>query len=165
MRTGVGLLAAAAMVLGLGAVQAGAASPIPRAAFSGSGHDYINSTPEWRVKSAGRFTFQTDSNGGRMLAFRGTYSDWCAGQTATVTASYLTVTSAGSFAYRFTHREKHGRDYVEIWGEFQHGGKSTDVNYLVDYVATGKKVPHPYDTTHPHSLGCGSLVEGVAAAK
>jgi hypothetical protein len=134
------------------------------ASFSGSGADYLNKGKTWSKGATGKFSFKTNSAGNRIIDFSGSYTYSCGG-TASITAKFVTITSNGRFNYPFTDHLETGTFYAEIYGAFLDGGRKASVNYLIDFVAKGKKVSHPYDTRHPQSLGCASWVRGVATAR
>ena len=144
------------------AVAANAAVPAADSHFSGSGTVYQNKGKAWKPGGRETFTFRTSAAGSRIVAFRGAYS-YCSGA-ATLSAGYLTVSPRGRFDYAFSVRSKTGTFYAQIYGQFLRGGARADVDYLVDFVAKGKKVSHPYDTAHPQALGCASWVRGTAKA-
>jgi hypothetical protein len=157
------LLAVFSGLLATGAVAAVAiaAAPAHNKPFSGSAPDLLNKSKQWKKEATATFSFKTSANGGRIVGFKGSYSYSC-GANATLSAGYVTVASDGRFNYPFTVHFKNGTFYAEIYGTFLAGGKSAQVNYIVDFVAKGKKVRHPYDTRHPESLGCASWVRGTA---
>lgn len=139
-----------------------AVAPAAHTKFAGSGADYENNARTWKRQASGKFSFTTSGDGARILHFRGSYSYYCPDGTAYVTARYLNVSPAGKFNYRFVFRERYGTAYVEIRGAFLRGGQRARVSYLVDFVAKGKRVRQPYDTSHPRALGCASWVRGTA---
>ncbi len=147
---------------GLATAAALAAGPVKGRSFGGSGGDYMNNAPTWKREATGKFSFRTSRDGTRIIDFRGTYSYYCGSGTATLTAGYVSVRASGAFGYHFTQRVKTGTDYGEIYGKFARDGRSASINYLDDFVAKGKTVRHPYDTTHPSALGCTSWVRGTA---
>jgi hypothetical protein len=156
-----------AAVCGIGAVAAvattaGAAVPSHGKPFSGSTNEYTNSSKGWKRGGAANFSFKTSADGGRILDFRGSYT-YC-GRSATLSAGYVTVASSGQFNYPFTVHLKAGAFYAQIYGHFLRGAKTAQVNYIVDFVAKGKKVSHPLDAKHPQSLGCASWVRATAKA-
>jgi hypothetical protein len=124
----------------------------------------MNDAPHWRRQATGSFHFTVSSTGKRMLSFRGTYSYYCGAGSTYLKASYLSVTRQGTFNYAFKFRVTNGTVYGWIWGEFTGRGATANVNYLSDFVATGRHVSRPYDVSHPGRLGCASWVRGVAHA-
>jgi|GEM_PF-5238461 len=163
-RYALGLLTVALAASGSVAAASVTVRPVAGKRFSGTGADYENDGPggAWKKDAVGRFSFRTSRDATQLRGFRGTYSYYCGNGTATVTARYLIVSRSGRFDYRFPFREKYGTAYVEIKGAFQRGGRRATVSYLVDFVAKGQTVRHPYATSHPRTLGCASWVRGVA---
>lgn len=162
MRRILAVLGGLSLVAGA-AASAAASGPVRAKPFSGTGTDYLNKGKTWKPGATGKFTFKTSGDGRKFLDFRGSYTYACGG-TATLTAGFVTITSAGKFDYAFKVKQKAGTFYAQIYGQFQRQGKTAVVDYLVDYVAKGKRVAHPYDTSHPASLGCASWVRGTAKA-
>ena len=158
---GAGLLLAALAGVALAATTA----PVGGQSFSGSGGNDLNRTSAWKRSGTAHFSFRTSSDGKRILSFLGTYSYYCGtGGSTTVQATYLTLGSGGRFNYPFNVRSKGGIVYVRIYGSLQTGGGHAKVSYMIDYVGKGQRVRHPYDTSHPASLGCATWVQGTAVA-
>lgn len=133
--------------------------------FSGRGPDYLNDAPRWTRESTGTFGFATSRNGTTLLNFRGTFYYYCGAGRGTVRAARIAITSKRTFDYRFYSPKKYGVDYGEVYGSFLKGGRRARIGYLVDFVANGQKVRHPYDVRHSRSLGCASWVQGIAVAR
>lgn len=148
-----------------------AARPRRGARYSGSGADYLNNSTNWLKQGSGHISFKTSHSGRRVLDFRGTLSFSCEIGSSSVSAKYLKVSRAGSFAYRFNFPTRtsagkvYGREYVAIYGHFLAHGRRASVGYFVDEVVKEKPVPHPYDTAHPRALGCSSWVQGTVTAR
>ncbi len=159
------------IVIGFGGlITAGGAlavAPKHRAAYSGSGVDYMNSVASWTADGTGAISFRTSPGGKSVTDFRGGYSFYCGSGTATVTEQRMSVSKAGRFGARFTVATKgpsgkrNGTAHVEISGAFDPDRTSATVSYLVDYVFKGRHVKHPYDTSRPGQLGCASWVKGT----
>lgn len=142
-----------------------AATPSHSAKYSGTGADFMNNAPHWTKEATGRFSFKTSKDGKRILAFRGTYSYYCGAGTATITARYLLVSKSGRFDFRFSQKAPDGgRNFYRIYGRFLSAGEAS-VAYFDDFTVPSQKVKDPYDTGHPHRLGCASWVRGIAKTR
>lgn len=157
-------LASTALLVGVSAGLASAASPVPGRRFGGSGGDYMNNAPHWVRKARGSFHFTVSATGKRMLSFYGTYSYYCGGGSSYLSAKYLIVARNGTFNYAFKGHTAYGTTFAWIWGSFTGHGNTAHINYLADFVANGRHVAHPYDVSHPRALGCASWVRGTARA-
>ncbi|MBV8999216.1 MAG: hypothetical protein JO304_09165 [Solirubrobacterales bacterium] len=133
--------------------------------YAGTGTDYLNNAPKWAPEAHASITFQTSSDG-NIRKFHGTYACYCNCSAGLyVTAASIHVNPNGSFAYRFSVAQKHGRDYVAISGRFLDKRSRATVAYLVDFLGTGQHVADPYATSDPRALGCASWVKGSVSAR
>ena len=136
--------------------------------YGGTGKDYMNNALTWAAEATSQFSFQVPAGGREITNFRGAFSYYCGGGSSFVTAKSIPVIPSGSFSYQFSvanvvNGKSYGRNYVWIAGSLD--GSSASISYLFDSVGTGTKVPKPYDTAHPHKLGCASWVKGTAHAR
>jgi hypothetical protein len=129
----------------------------------------MNNKPKWTDEAAGNFTFKTSSDGRRILSFNGSYRYYCGGgPPGYVKDSSVPIGANGSFSVR-GHYQEHdngkvtGTNYLSLWGRFAPSGRTATVNYLSDFVYSGKSVQNPYSTKIKNSSSaCQSWVRGTA---
>ena len=136
--------------------------------YGGTGQDYMNNALNWAAEATGQFSYQVTAGGREIRNFRGAFSYYCGGGKSFVTAKSIAVSPSGLFSYRFSvanvvNGKSYGRNYVQIAGTLM--GSTASISYLFDSVGAGTKVPNPYDTAHPHKLGCASWIKGTAHAR
>ena len=142
----------------------------PGASYSGTGKDYMNNAPSWAAEATGQFSYRVSASGREITNFHGGFSYYCGGGKSFVSAKSIAISPSGSFSYRFSlanivNGKSYGRNYVSIVGTFIGKGAAASIAYLFDSVSTNAPVSDPYDTTHPHKLGCASWVKGTAHAQ
>ena len=144
------------------------ASTVKPGTYAGTGKDYMNNAPSWAAEATSQFSFQVSAGGREITNFRGAFSYYCGAGSSFVTAKSIPVTPSGLFSYQFSvanvvNGKSYGRNYVWIAGRLDRS--SASISYLFDSVGAGTKVPNPYDTAHPHKLGCASWIKGTAYAR
>lgn len=160
----------AGFIAALSVASALAANPMAGVRYSGTGKDFMNNAPKWTDEGTGKISFKTSGDGSKVTAFSGSYSYYCGAGTSTVTENSMAI-SNGKFGVEFSQPNRgpngkiDGRAYAAISGQFEDGGSTAKVSYLVDYVFTGGKVRHPYSTKSPRKLGCASWVQGTVKTK
>ena len=161
-----GALAVSVTCIASAVALASAAKP---GTYAGTGKDYMNNVRNWAAEATSQFSFQVPAGGREITNFRGAFLCYCGGG-----SSFLTAKSIPSQPVRLVlvpvqrcepgERQVVRPNYVWIAGSLA-GSSSASISYLFDSVGTGNRVPNPYDTAHPHQLGCASWVKGTAHAR